>query len=227
MINLSHTIHEQIPTYGNSSGPKLTADKQICAGDSCNTIKVEMSNHHGTHLDAPLHFNPHGKSITDYSEDYWFCRKAELIDCPLENYEILDIKKLEACLSADGTRTTEALILKTGWSLRRETSDYWKTPPGFSPELADLLRSRFPRLKFFGFDIISLSSFTNRNLGRAAHKRFLAMEPEILILEDLNLNRFYEDSTLMLSNLLVAPLMLEGADGSPCTVFANIFPHQS
>ena len=223
MINLTYNINENIPTYGNGEKPSISSGKQMCNGDSCNTMVINMSNHHGTHVDAPLHFDPNGKSITDYESEFWFCKNVLLVECRLSPAQILDVETLRSCLSKSqhSDKNVDALILKTGWSLRRISSDYWEKPPGFSPNLATFLRSLFPNLKFFGFDIISLSSFTNRQLGREAHKEFLAKEPEILILEDLNLNYFYKNEAALISNLLIAPLMVENSDGSPCTIFAN------
>lgn len=225
MLNLSYFLNPQTPAYGNGEGPVFEPDKQMCCGDSCNTLKISMSNHHGTHLDAPLHFDPDGKSLSDYPADFWYCKNVILLDCPLDEGEILTPEKLGECLSRlDNLEkdNVDALILKTGWSKRRGSEEYMLKPPGFHSDLADYLRSEFGQLKFFGFDVISLSSFTNRPMGRIAHKTFLAQKPEILILEDLNLNSVESMAFDGIENLLIAPLMIEKGDGAPCTVFANL-----
>ncbi len=55
---------------------------------------------------------------------------------------------------------------------------FWKENYGFHPKLANFIRKNFPKVRIFGFDSISISSFTDRILGREAHKAFL--DPNIL-----------------------------------------------
>ena len=81
------------------------------------------------------------------------------------------------------------------------------------------LRRNFPKLRVLGFDFISLTSYTNRPLGREAHKGMLGplegTEP-ILILEDMKLSPLQTAP----SRLLIAPLLVDQADGGPVTVIA-------
>ena len=90
----------------------------------------------------------------------------------------------------------------------------------FSPNFAVALRSCFPELRVLGFDSISLSSFAHRKIGREAHKTFLDHHRPILLLEDMDLCMV--DNIITLKQVIVAPLRVDGADGAPCTVFANI-----
>ena len=73
-----------------------------------------------------------------------------------------------------------------------------------------------PTVKGIELDIISVSSLTNLEEGRRAHRSFLAPENEnpILLLEDVKLdhNGPYE-------KVIIAPLLIEGADDAQCTVF--------
>ncbi|TGK30925.1 hypothetical protein EHQ13_04260 [Leptospira gomenensis] len=222
MILLSYEIGKNTPVYGGSGFPEVTQGKCLDHGDSCNTLNLNFSNHTGTHIDCPFHFDPNGKRLTDYPAEFWFSTKVSLLD--------LDKKPEAGTLIGPehiGTKAnlldpkTEILFLKTHWGDSRSSEEYWKNPPGIAPDMSDFLRNTFVNLRIFGFDLISLSSYTNREVGRTAHRKFLNRKDPILILEDVNFLNLGSD-ILKLQNVLIAPLWLEGADGSPCTVFGNV-----
>ena len=66
-------------------------------------------------------------------------------------------------------------------------------------------------------DLISVSSYSNRSEGRKAHQAFLKPEigNPILLVEDMKLN-----IKGPFSKVIVAPLLIDKADGAPCTVLA-------
>ena len=74
---------------------------------------------------------------------------------------------------------------------------------------------KFPKLRVFGFDLISLTSKLDRAEGKKAHIEFL-INNDILILEDMDL-RFLEVSP---SLVVIAPLQIQIADGVPCNVLS-------
>ena len=63
--------------------------------------------------------------------------------------------------------------------------------------------------------MISLTSKLDRLEGKKAHFSFL-IENDILVLEDMDLSNLKETP----DRVIIAPLLIEGADGSPCTVIA-------
>ncbi|MBT3784220.1 hypothetical protein HOF92_04530, partial [bacterium] len=220
MYLLSYPLDSSTPAYGNGEGLKSRSDKNICEGDSCNTLHIEFSNHLGTHVDCPLHFDSDGASITDYEPDFWNPGPVGIVEIPAQAAQLLDENDLLSSTGYESLPTNiQALLLKTGWGSRRQSREYWESPPGYLPSLADWMRNRFPELRFFGFDSISLSSFAHRDVGREAHRAFLKHQRPILILEDLNLVRVEAPGTL--SEVLISPLFLSGADGAPCTIWAR------
>ena len=68
-------------------------------------------------------------------------------------------------------------------------------------------------------DLISVSSYSNREEGRKAHHAFLNPEvgEPILLIEDMKL-----DLDTSFTKVIVSPLRIEKADGVPVTVFAEI-----
>jgi len=215
MLYLSHPLTSNMPLYGNNGTVSFSRDKQIRYGDSCNTMTLSFPNHSGTHIDFPYHFDPEGKTISDYPADFWVFDSVEMIDISgqIEDKQIIepenfpDIKK----------KNVDLLLIKTGYGKHRGTDRYTLTPPGISSKAANWLREKHPTVRCVGMDLISVSSYSNRDEGRKAHLAFLAPEngEPILLIEDMKL-----DYSGPFEKVIIAPLLIEGADGSPCTVFA-------
>ena len=68
---LSYFISPDTPLYGNGTGTHFINEKNINNGDSCNTLNMQFSNHTGTHIDFPYHFNKKGKKLNEYKSDFW------------------------------------------------------------------------------------------------------------------------------------------------------------
>jgi arylformamidase len=225
MINLSYPLCNDTPVYGGGGSPAIKPRKRILAGDSCNTLEISLASHTGTHIDLPAHFDASGKTLTDYPPGFWYTEKIECFFMDKREMknafvpgELIDSVTIEQLIWDNINYDAEVILLKTGFCEKRESEIYWKEPPGIDPNLPDFLRETFPNLRFFGMDLISVSSFANREAGRQAHKAFLKHSRPILPIEDMNLCRLPET----LSNILIAPLYIKDADGSPCAVFANI-----
>ena len=84
-------------------------------------------------------------------------------------------------------------------------------------DLSSLFRANFPKLRCIGMDLISISSYVNREEGRKAHHAFLNPKngKPILLIEDMKL-----DVDGPFKKVIVAPLQIDKADGAPCTVIA-------
>ena len=205
---LSHFINERTPMYGGASDQikfeKLTAIKN---GNTANSLYLKLPNHCGTHIDFPLHFSDNGKSINNYPPEFWIFNNVGFIKSSID--------KIEEHFSGLN-KNIEFLIIKTGFGKHRDEDRYWDKQPIISSSLANKIRINFPRIRAIGFDMISLTSRLDKDEGRKAHEEFL-LEKNILVVEDMNLE-FLNNSP---KELYVFPLLIEGADGSPCTIIAN------
>lgn len=216
MIYLSHYLNENTPCYaGNKEDLSIEKASCMCSGDSANSLRVSFKNHIGTHIDMPKHFDPKGKTLSDYPAEFWTFSNPQLIDLPCENSHLISVEDLDGKVNS----TTDFLILRTGFESKRYDDAYWNDNPGVNLGVGLWLREKFPNVKVIGFDFISLSSFNNRMLGRQAHKEFLSSEfsgEPVLIIEDMKLAHIQS-----LSKVVVAPLLIDNADGGPVTVFAH------
>jgi len=212
---LSYYISNETPLYGNGKGIHFSPDKEMIKGDSCNTINLALPNHTGTHIDFPYHFSQDGKTLNDYPASYWQFDQVELADI---SGKLVDGQIIQPeLLTGLGDKKTELLLIKTGYGAYRGSNRYTLTPPGLSADLAPFLRENFTNLRCLGMDLISVSSYCNRLEGRKAHYAFLNPEEgePILLIEDMKL-----DIDGPIDKVIVAPLLIDKADGSPCTVIA-------
>lgn len=221
MILLSHTLDEHTPMYGNGPGFVREAQKSMLAGDSCNSSVFKFPNHIGTHIDLPFHFCEAGLTLSDYEPEFWSCHEVQILRCPLQPAELCSATHLECAYQESPVKNPNArvVLLYTGWCDKRDTEAYWKTPPGYLPEVAPWLRKTFSQINFFGFDTISLTSFSHRDVGREAHRAMLCQDKPIVIIEDMALTALKNRDSLR--SVLVSPLFIAKADGAPCTVWAE------
>ena len=74
-----------------------------------------------------------------------------------------------------------------------------------------------------GLDTISLSAYSNRELGRLAHHAFLSkfnykgdnLDP-ILIVEDMDMSDLFQSP----KKIIVSPILFKNADGAPVTIYS-------
>lgn len=214
-IWLSHPLSVETPVYGGGKGLKIEPTSCIASGDAANTACWTFPNHFGTHVDTPLHFFDEGKTVTDYTASFWIFYHPQLIDVPgSDGYLIVPEDVIDKIL-----HKTDLLLLRSGYEEYRKEKRYWQKNPGLSKELAQMLRTDHPHIRAVGVDTISITSRLHREEGRDAHREFLGSsydsEPIVLI-EDMSLINYKED----IKQVIISPLMIENADGAPCTVIA-------
>jgi len=209
-IFLSHFINEHTPAYGGADGLiSIKTLSSIDAGSTSNQLRISLPGHIGTHIDFPFHFSNDGRKCGDYPAEFWVFKKVGYLNCTIDQ-----VPAVVGQLPKD----IELLILRTGFGQKRSSQEYWSSQPVIPAGFASLFRSHFPDIRVFGFDLISLTSKLDRAEGAKAHRAFL-LESGILILEDMYLENpgIFQHT---LQNVLIAPLLIEQADGVPCTVIA-------
>jgi kynurenine formamidase len=214
-VRLSYTITEGMPLYPGTKPVVIEKTRVIKEGDSCNTLFISLSNHAGTHVDAPRHFWDSGKSVDGYSVNELIFRKPRILDCPKGINEVIDIDDVRK-LSYE--QDTDLIIIRTGFSSFRDNDQvvYCSQNPCLAPDAARRLKSDFPLLRAVGIDCISIASTARRDMGRETHRILLGEESgkPLLIIEDL----FVPVGAGSLKEVIVAPLFIGGGDGAPCTV---------
>ena len=207
---------------GNPAVATTEAFSSIVGGDGANTTVLHLFSHSGTHLDAPKHFNDAGQSAYQLPIANYIFFAPLVLDVPKPDGGPIFREELEPY--AEQLKSADLALLRTGWHSVRG-SDPQRYPiegPYLRPDGARFLMN-YPQLKGVAIDAVSIgapyavveSVETHQILTGVGHEdgRFL------LILEDLRI-----DADLGEARRIYAwPLLIEGSDGSPCTIVAE-FP---
>ncbi|MGC4052363.1 MAG: cyclase family protein [Paludibaculum sp.] len=225
LIKLSYNLSEHTPFYSTLPKPKLDQIYALAKGHACNSFYFTTSNHAGTHVDAPLHFNPSGRAITDYALDEFSFQTPAILDVPLKDEELIEPRHLEPALD-NAAPEADIVLLRSGWGRHRQDERrYVDHGPGFGSAAAHLLMQRFPTLRAVAMDIPSVSALSHDAEGAEAHRVFLgcttyAHRP-VLLIEDACLPA----NLPPLRRVTLMPWLFDGLDSAPCTLFAEVADH--
>ena len=218
-IYLSHILNERTPTYGGRNIFKAIKKADISKGDIANDTSIETTVHIGTHIDMPYHFYNDGQTVEDFDIDFF--ESENILYLNMQPQNLIIYKELVSFLEkVENKESYELLIVKTGICHKRDEKEFYASNYGFHPDLAPYLRENFKKIRIFGFDSISVSSFRHRELGRKAHYAFLNPDFPILLLEDMDLRQLTTSSKIQ--KMTIAPLRIARCDGLPCTVIAEV-----
>jgi arylformamidase len=168
-------------------------------GDAATVSKLSLGAHTGTHMDAPVHFLPHGEGIDTLP-------LAAMIG-PTRVIAITDdesIKRHE--LEQHAIRRDERVLFKTQNSVRCwQTEAFVEDFVYIAAEAALYLAE--VGVRTVGVDYLSVGGFTRD--GEPTHRALLSAN--VCIIEGLNLSQVEPGQY----ELICLPLKIRGADGAP------------
>ncbi len=199
--DLTHTICEEMPLYPDTPGPEFNMLHTVISSGFAE-CRIALTSHTGTHIDAPAHVFPEGKTL-DALDISRFMGSAAFIPCPnqITMEEIAPYREI-----AD---KADFLIFHTGrWRL-------WGTPPYFDfpvPNGDVIAYIIAGGKKGVGIDCMSVDGFAQ---GIPNHRALLAAD--CIIVENLcNLDAL--DGKL--AAFYALPLKYRRGDGAPARVAA-------
>lgn len=207
VIDLTHTISEDMPVFPGSETPKLTT-KSTYEKDGFKETLLQMYSHVGTHMDPPAHIFANQKTLDQFSPEQ-FIGKALVVDCrDLKEGQAITIDKI----NIDKAKLADFLLFNLGWDKRWNLDTYFNDYPCIDDTVLEfILNSNF---KGIGFDVMGLDLLRDENLTR--HKA-LFKDTDIVNIENLtNLDRCGND----LFWLSCFPLKIENCDGFPIRAIA-------
>jgi len=211
IIDLTYDISEGMTTF-NAPWHPLVSIKQMgrIGMEGRETRKISFGTHTGTHVDAPLHFIKNGISIDEIP-------LSKLVG----NITMIDLSSLK-----ENTPITKEMLVKLpiskktlfkfGWGKFWGTNKFYSDYPYFTKEAAEFLVSK--NVELIAYDIPSPDN-SYAKLGSAEdsqiHKIFLSNG--IILVEYLaNLDKVDLADDW---KIVVTPLKIKNADGSPARVF--------
>jgi arylformamidase len=168
-----------------------------------------LSTHTGTHIDAPSHFIPDSRTI-DKIKVSRFASRSILIKIPKKADQQITLNEIINCK----IHANDTVVFATGWEKRFKNDNYMMNNPGLSLDAAEYLVSN--RVNAVAIDGPSIDRGVDNNFN--IHSALLSND--IPIIE--NLCNLEELSTVKSFTLIVNPLKLVGASGSPVRAIALV-----
>jgi arylformamidase len=198
IYDISLSLSPQCIRWVTSQPMELIERKRTSRGDANNSSSIHASAHAGTHVDAPFHFVPDGKTIESL---------------PLD----LFIGPARVCAVNAGTHITAADVAKAG--VQGETRVLFKTrnstllkkgvyDPTFAAFSVDGAKALVEAgVKLVGLDYLSAAKADEQV---PVHRAFL--DYGVILLEGVDLS----DVPPGRYELICPPVKLAGSDGAPC-----------
>ena len=210
VIDLTLTISEQIRTFPGSPQPNFIKWETL-EKDGYNLELLFLSSHTGTHIDAPYHFLKKGQKIHQITTKRLVTEAILIKIRKGANQSItkMDIQKFEKKNGRIDDGST--VIFHTGWQKNLKKESYFLENPGLALSAADYLSSK--KINLVGIDSPSI------DLGKDSKfsVHHVLAKSGILIVENLsNLEKIHSEKF----HLIVAPLKLKNATGSPVRAMA-------
>ena len=210
VIDLTLTISEEIPTFPGSPQPNFI-NWETLEKDGYNLELLFLSSHTGTHIDAPYHFLKKGQKIHQIVTRRLVTEAILIKIRKGANQSITktDIQKFEKKYGKIDDGST--VIFYTGWQKNLKKESYFLRNPGLAVSAAKYLASK--KINLVGIDSPSI------DLGKDSKfsVHHILANSGILIVENLaNLEKINSE----MFHLIVAPLKLKNATGSPVRAMA-------
>ena len=198
IYDISLTLSPSTVRWVTSQPLELIERKRMRRGDANNSSSIHTSVHAGTHVDAPFHFVPEGRTIESLPLDL-FIGPARVCALDVENQiTAADVRRLDLAGEA-------RVLFKTRNSGLLQKPSYDPTFVSFSVDAADALAQLGVQL--VGLDYLSVARADEQV---SVHRAFL--DRGVVLLEGADLSQVaagrYE--------LICLPVKLAGSDGAPC-----------
>lgn len=225
IVDLSHPLYPGMPGWPTQPSLSYEAIKIAARDGYTLTLINRMVTHTGTHIDAPAHFLPAGKTVDQLPLDSYY-GEGTVIDLSRkkasEEITRQDLKEHDADI-----RNGEVLVIRTGWDKKWGlTHEYLFEWPYLGVESARYLVSK--KIRAVGIDALSIGGWnetvpaqgpTAKSSPTDTHKILLAAN--VVIIEALaNLEQVLDGRESAKAFFLFAPLNFVNAEGSPTRAVA-------
>ena len=160
VIDLTHTIREDMPVYPGTEPPRLTT---ACTVSQCGYREtlLHMYSHTGTHMDAPAHMMDGAPTLDSFGPDR-FVGRGYVLDCRGLSQIPLDLLlRHEAAL-----RDADFLLFCTGWDQYWGTDAYYEGFPCLTEEAARFVAG----LTLFGAGLVNTENL--KGLAQLVSREF-------------------------------------------------------
>jgi kynurenine formamidase len=228
IVDLTHDLDERSPFWPEGTEPHPFHAKEVATfePDGYFARTLQIPEHFGTHMDAPLHFDPQGASLDQIGVEK-FVVPAVVVDVTAgaassPDYRVT-VADLEQWVNAQGPMPSGcAVLIHTGWASRWPSQERYVNQdaqgvmhfPGLSIEAARYLLDHGHPVSI-GIDTPSVDYGASEDF-KVHH---LTMAAGLYHLEDLaNLDLLPATGACMIA----LPMKLRGGSGGPTRVLALV-----
>jgi kynurenine formamidase len=201
LYDLSHQLNNETPVFPGMNKPQFIPAATF-EKNGYRETHLSFDSHTGTHIDAPAHMLPNGKTLDQLPVDT-FSGKALIISVPENTARIEKELLLPFEEQLEGV---DFVLFKTGWSKYWRAARYFENFPTLSADTVEWLLTF--SLKGIGFDVISADPVDSTSYPN----HFSILSKGLVIIENL---RFPDALAETDGNFFCFPLAYENADGSP------------
>ena len=213
VADLSHPIRPGMPAYPGTDPPAFReiADYEP---DGYRERELTFVSHTGTHLDAPAHMVPGGKTLDEFPASHFIGPACVLDATDVPPGGTIETDRLDAL--GEVLKTAAFLLIRTGYAAKWGTPSYFDRIPLLTPAAADRLAglaapdsAATGALRGVGLDLISVDPVGAETFP--IHHALLGAG--LVIIENLTSLEALPPAGFTLHCL---PLPLSDADGAPC-----------
>ena len=213
LVDLSRTIYSGMPKIPILPDMEIHKVTSMEDGAPLNIGAMSIAFHCGTHIDAPFHIVPDGRTIDQIPLDV-FTGSATVIPVRRSGGEQITIEDIESAPTRP--ERGEMVFFHTGWDTKFESADY-NIHPYLAPDAANWLVANGTRL--MGLDCITVDQpVSQRPPGFGFPIHHILLENEVLIAE--NLANLASVSGRRV-RVYAFPLKVRGADAGHARIIAE------
>jgi arylformamidase len=214
LVDLTQTIYAGMPRIHVLPEVEFGPVRRIEQGHPLNISELKIATHAGTHVDAPWHFVPNGKTIEEIPLER-FRGSAVIVPIRRQAGEPIPASDLEH--SPEPIRRGDIVVLATGWAAKFESEEY-NHHPYVSEEAATWMVEH--GVTMLGLDLITVdlpTAMRPNPFDYAVHH--ILLENDVLIIENMaNLDKVAGKRV----HLYAFPLPIRGSDAAQARVVAEI-----
>lgn len=208
IIDCTWLMQSDMPVFPGTDTPILDP---VCTMEEMGfrEKKWTMYSHTGTHMDAPAHMLPEGKTLDQYPVETFMGRGMvlDVRECTESEVPLARVQAYAQVLSE-----VDYVLIQTGWEEHWGRESYFQDFPALSEEAAEYLMEF--DLKGIGVDAISIDRMDTKTFP--IHR--ILMRHDLVIIENLKNLSLLEG----VFDFLALPLHVEDADGSPVRALASM-----
>lgn len=140
VVDLTHPLREGMPKWPTHASYGHELVECYTRGDVARHFRLDMDEHSGTHLDAPVHFVAGKATILEHPIDTLFGRAATIDAADLAAGAELDADRIRQWEADNGKLDVgDAVLLRFGWDRHWATGGDFAQWPALSPAAAEYL----------------------------------------------------------------------------------------